>query len=206
MQLPYLSIYQLIMKVFLIILVVVSVVFIISQIYTQNSRKNIESYPYNVLKTYDTFEIRNYESSLFTSVKLQTNDYGKASSQGFSTLAGYIFGGNETEEKIAMTSPVAMSLEDSMTVMFMVPKAYEKDKLPKPNQSAIEFRDEPARKMAVITFGGWANSEKIEIHKKELVAALKAQGIAHTNNFFFFGYNPPYDLFNRKNEVAVELA
>jgi hypothetical protein len=193
------------MKTTLIILGVIALLFIISQVYTMSTRSNIESYPYKVLKTYDKFEMRSYEYSLFTSVKLQTGDYGKASSQGFSALAGYIFGGNETNEKIAMTSPVAMSLEDSMTVMFMVPKQYDKDKLPKPNQSAIEFREEPAKKMAVVTFGGWANSDKIEKYKNELTAALAAEGIAHTDDFFFFGYNPPYELINRKNEVAVEL-
>lgn len=193
------------MKTFLIILAVLVLVFVISQIYFMSAQKDIESYPYSVVKTYDKFEVRSYEASLFTSVKLQTSDYDKASSQGFSALAGYIFGGNEKNEKIAMTSPVTMSLEDNMTVMFMVPKQYAKDKLPKPNQSAVEFREEPARKMAVVTFGGWANADKIAKHKAELMAALSTEGIAHTNNFFFFGYNPPYELLNRKNEVAVEL-
>jgi hypothetical protein len=193
------------MKTVLIIAGVSLAIFVISQIYFMSAQKDIESYPYDVVKAYDKFEVRSYESSLFTSVKLQTGDYEKASSQGFSALAGYIFGGNETEEKIAMTSPVTMSLEDNMTVMFMVPKKYDKDKLPKPNQSSVQFREEPARKMAVIAFGGWANSEKIAEYRKELTAALATEGIAHTDNFFFFGYNPPYELINRKNEVAVEL-
>jgi hypothetical protein len=41
-----------------------------------------------------------------------TKKFKEASSQGFSILAGYIFGGNKENEKIAMTSPVTMSLED----------------------------------------------------------------------------------------------
>ena len=48
-------------------------------------------------------------------------------------LAGYIFGGNDKEEKIAMTSPVAMSLKDSTTMLFLVPKKYTRDNLPVPN-------------------------------------------------------------------------
>ena len=135
------------MKTVLIIAGVSLAIFVISQIYFMSAQKDIESYPYDVVKAYDKFEVRSYESSLFTSVKLQTGDYEKASSQGFSALAGYIFGGNETEEKIAMTSPVTMSLEDNRTVMFMVPKKYDKDKLPKPNQSSVQFREEPARKI-----------------------------------------------------------
>jgi hypothetical protein len=49
-------------------------------------------------------------------------EFKQASSQGFSILAGYILEEIKRNEKIAMTSPVTMSLEDSMTVMFMVPK------------------------------------------------------------------------------------
>jgi hypothetical protein len=104
-----------------------------------------------------------------------------------------------------MTSPVAMSLEDSMTVMFMIPKKNKKEALPRPNQSQIEFREEPAKTVASIAFGGWANDEKIEKFKEKLKAALEEEGIAHTNRFYFLGYNPPYEVFNRKNEVIVEL-
>ena len=193
------------MKVALIILGIIFLAFIIIQLFSMNGQRNIETYPYTVNKKYDTFEIRSYEASLFTSVKLSSKAYKESSSKGFSILAGYIFGGNERNEKIAMTSPVAMSLEDSMTVMFMVPKKFNKATLPQPNQSQIAFREEPAKTVAAITFGGWANDEKIKQYKEELIAALDAAGITYTNRFYFLGYNPPYEVFNRKNEVIVEL-
>jgi len=170
-----------------------------------NGQKNIETYPYVIDKKYDSFEIRSYEATLFTTVQLTTKEYKNASRKGFSILAGYIFGGNDRNEKIAMTSPVSMSLEDSMTMMFMVPKKLDKASLPQPNQSQIEFREEPAKKVAAITFGGWANDEKIEKYKEKLIAALDAEGIAYTNRFYLLGYNPPYEVFNRKNEIIVEL-
>jgi hypothetical protein len=170
-----------------------------------NGQRNIETYPYVVNKKYDTFEIRNYEATLFTSVQLSGNKYEDASSKGFSLLAGYIFGGNKQNEKIAMTSPVAMSLEDSMTMMFMVPKKFNKETLPEPNQSQIKFREEPAKTIAAISFGGWANDEKIEKYKQKLKSALDTENIAYTNRFYFLGYNPPYEVFNRKNEIIVEL-
>ncbi|MFK7757836.1 MAG: heme-binding protein [Flavobacteriales bacterium] len=170
-----------------------------------SSQKGIETYRYALEKTYDTFEVRNYEPTLFTSVQLETNAYQEASGKGFSILAGYIFGGNETEQKIAMTSPVSMSLEDSMTMMFMVPRDMKKEDLPKPNASDIEFIEVPARSMAAITFGGWANDEKIESYKNELLKALDENGLEYTNKFYFFGYNAPYEMVNRKNEVVVEL-
>jgi hypothetical protein len=193
------------MKIFLVFLVIVILVFLVVQFFAIKSQKGIETYPYSVIKAYGQFEIRKYEASLFTSVTMATNDYKVGSRKGFSILAGYIFGGNKTNEKISMTSPVTMSLEDSMTMMFMVPKNLKKENLPEPNQPQIEFKEVPAKTVAAISFKGWANSDKIEKYKRKLTTALDHEGIAYSNHFFFLGYNPPYEVLNRKNEVVVEL-
>ena len=193
------------MKIIAILFVIIVIAVVIVQVYFVFGQRNIETYPYEVKKKYDRFEIRSYEATLFTSVKLSTKGYRNSSSKGFSILAGYIFGNNERNEKIAMTSPVSMSLEDSMTMMFMVPKKYNKDLLPKPNQSGIEFKEEPAKSIAAISFSGWANDAKIEKYKQHLKAALDAEGIKYSNRFYFLGYNAPFEVFNRKNEVIVEL-
>ena len=193
------------MNTVLILLAIILIVFVIIQLFAMWGQRNIETYPYVVNKQYGTFEIRTYEATLFTSVKLSTKGYKTSSSKGFKMLAGYIFGNNERNEKIAMTAPVAMSLEDSMTMMFMVPRNLKKDMLPKPNQPRIEFKEEPAKTVAAIRFKGWANDHKLETYKQKLKSALEAQGIAYTDRWYFLGYNPPYEVFNRKNEVIVEL-
>lgn len=193
------------MKTIFILLGIIAVGFILTQLFAWREQRNIETYSYAVEKKYDEFEIRSYEASLFTSVRLTDNTYKDASGKGFSILAGYIFGKNERNEKIAMTSPVAMSLEDSVTMMFMVPKKFKKETLPQPDRSEIKFREEPAKTVAAISFGGWANDKKIEKYKQKLIFALDAEGISHTNRFYFFGYNPPFEFFNRKNEIIVEL-
>ncbi|MFD1551774.1 heme-binding protein [Putridiphycobacter roseus] len=192
------------MKTVFIILGVLLLVFVIIQIYTMKTQSNIETYPYKVEKKYEKFEIRSYAASLFTSVKL-TKEYKTSSSKGFSILAGYIFGGNDKKEKIAMTSPVAISLDDTMTMMFLVPKEYKKENLPAPNQTQIKFREEPAKRVAAITFGGWANDEKIKNYKMALKVALDNEGIKYSNRFYFLGYNPPFEMIGRKNEIIVEL-
>ena len=104
-----------------------------------------------------------------------------------------------------MTSPVAMSMEDSMEVMFLVPKEYNKEDLPTPNQSEIQFKEVPEKTMASITFGGWADSEKIEKYKQKLIKLLEEKEIKHSAKFYFHGYNAPYEVVNRKNEILVEL-
>tara|TARA_B110000211_G_C14036355_1_gene534732 strand:+ start:517 stop:1125 length:609 start_codon:yes stop_codon:yes gene_type:complete len=192
-------------KVTVILIGILLVAFIFIQIFAMKSQKNIESYAYTVDKKYDYFEIRSYKASLFTSIKLPMKDYKNASNKGFSILAGYIFGGNDRNEKISMTSPVSISLEDSMRVMFLVPKKFNKKSLPIPNQTQIEFREEPIKTVAAITFGGFANDEKIKKYKEKLIKSLNDQGIKHTSVFYFLGYNPPFEAFNRRNEVIVEI-
>ena len=150
------------MTILLIILGVIIIAFIAVQLFALSSQRNIEVYPYVVSKKFENFEIRIYQATLFTSVKLSTKGYKNSSSKGFSILGGYIFGNNERNEKIAMTSPVAMKLVDSVTMMFMVPSKLKMDSLPKPAQSQIEFKQEPAKTVAAIRFKGWANDDKIK--------------------------------------------
>jgi hypothetical protein len=193
------------MKIILSIFGIILVLFVISQLFFLNSQRNIETYAFTIIDSYETIEIRQYEASLFTSVQMPSNNYRKTSSKGFSVLAGYIFGGNDKEEKIAMTSPVTMSLKDSTTMLFLVPKKYTRDNLPVPNDSSIEFKDVPEKKVAAISFGGWANDSKIASFKKKLIDVLNSKGIKYTDNFYFLGYNAPMEVFNRKNEIIVEL-
>ena len=193
------------MKIILSIFGIILMLFVISQLFFLNSQRNIETYAFTIIDSYETIEIRQYEASLFTSVQMPSNNYRKTSSKGFSVLAGYIFGGNDKEEKIAMTSPVAMSLKDSTTMLFLVPKKYTRDNLPVPNDSSIEFKDVPEKKVAAISFGGLANDSKIASFKKKLIGVLNSKGIKYTDNFYFLGYNAPMEVFNRKNEIIVEL-
>ena len=193
------------MKTVYIVLGSVIVLFIVAQFFIHRSSTKIEYYPYTVTSVFDGIEIRDYQARLFTTVAIENQGYKKNASNGFSKLGGYIFGANARKQKIAMTSPVSMTLGAQPTMGFMVPKAIRKDDLPKPNLADITFKQEPKKTMAVITFSGWANDATIKEHKDALIAILKANEIKHSNQFYCFGYNPPYDLFFRRNEIAVVL-
>jgi hypothetical protein len=193
------------MKKYVTITIIALSTLVVLQSFIQSSMSKIEKHNYTVVKKYDDFEVRDYESALFSSVVLSDSTYENSSNKGFRVLAGYIFGGNETGEKIAMTSPVAMELGDSMKMSFMVPTRYEEQNLPKPNNEKIFFERKKGSRMAAIRFGGWANDERIEKYKNKLIEALKKEGITHLGNFIYLGYNPPYALIARRNEVVVEL-
>jgi len=94
------------MRTFISITAVLLILVVITQAFIIRSVSKTEQHKYVVLKEYDGFEVRQYAPALFSSVKLNADSYDETSSSGFRILAGYIFGGNESNEKIAMTSPV----------------------------------------------------------------------------------------------------
>jgi hypothetical protein len=193
------------MKSFLITAGIILVLGAIFLAFVKKSINDTEEQAYTVLRNYEGFEIRQYAPALYSSVKLNASNYKDVSSVGFRTLAGYIFGGNETQEKIAMTSPVTMELEDTSKMMFMVPSHMKREDLPTPNNSSIYFEEYPTRIVAAITFGGWVNDDKLQKYTHQLVELLQQEGIEHLGNFAYLGYNPPYDVVNRRNEVIVEV-
>jgi|TARA_B110000046_G_scaffold38344_1_gene42081 hypothetical protein len=193
------------MKWLIFFLGILIVCFFAFQLFWRTTVSKIESYPFQVLKEYEDISIRKYDARLFLSVKMNSSQYETSSKKGFSILAGYIFGDNSKGEKIPMTSPVSISLEDSMTMMFMIPKEFNQDDMPEPSRSDINIKKEKSKTAAAISFGGWANSIKIERYKNLLIQSLKKKGISHTNKFYFLGYNPPFEIINRKNEIIVEL-
>jgi hypothetical protein len=193
------------MKAVIIIIISILVLTAIAQFYLSRSTQQTEQHSYKVIKKFDKFEIRKYDAALFSSVKLNKKGYKESSSEGFRILAGYIFGDNEANEKIAMTSPVVLELGDTTKMMFMVPKNYNLKNLPNPKNSKIVFEKEEEKIIAAIRFDGWANDEKIEKYKTILRNELVKEKLNYINKFSFLGYNPPFEVMNRRNEVVVEL-
>jgi hypothetical protein len=193
------------MKILLVIGASLGIIFIVGQFFFMKTISDIEMYSYKVLKKYDLFEIRKYDAANFSYVTMKTDSYQKSSGSGFKSLAGYIFGGNEKKESISMTSPVVMNLDEKVTMQFMIPKKYNLDDLPKPNNPDVKFKTEKEKFMATIAFGGWSSDKKIAEYTDKLKTLLKENGITHLNNFSYFVYNPPFQLINRRNEIAVEI-
>lgn len=101
------------MKITMIIIISILSILAIAQILISKNSRDTEQHKYAVLKKFDKFEIRKYEAAIFSSVKLNVDSYKETSGKGFRILAGYIFGDNESNEKIAMTSPVVMEISDT---------------------------------------------------------------------------------------------
>lgn len=165
----------------------------------------IEMSAYRVIKKYGEIEIREYPAMIVAQTQMTQNSHDQRMSNGFRTIAGYIFGGNERNQKIAMTSPVVMKMGDTASMYFMMPKKYSTSELPKPNSNKVEIVEERARVLAVIRYGGFSSEEKIEKYKNKLAEIISKNHLNTTGPYIFMGYNAPWDVINRRNEVAIEV-
>lgn len=163
----------------------------------------IEKPAYEAIEKKDGYEIRKY------------NPYVTASytgpgdiNNGFMNVAGYIFGGNISSEKIAMTSPVITNERGSnQTTSFILPSSYSLDSLPTPTNSEVTINEVPSKVWAVKTFSG--NRPSIETEQEylaDLVRRLEQDAVSYTTTYQFAYYDPPTTLpFLKRNEVWVEL-
>lgn len=165
----------------------------------------IEMPQYTVIKTYDEVEIRQYPKMVVAQTTLPDTAMDKNMNNGFRTIAGYIFGGNDSNQKIAMTAPVVMTMGDTATMYFVMPKQYKKDQLPKPTSSRVKILEEGEKVLAVITFGGFSSAEKVALYREKLESVLNQHQLKTIGPYLYMGYNAPWDLINRRNEVAIEV-
>ena len=182
----------------------------------------IEEPAYTVERAGSVMEIRAYASYVVAEVVVQ-GTAEEASSQAFSLLAGYIFGKNRGERKMAMTAPVTQTAEPmkmAMTapvtqtaagdgayrVQFVLPKNITLVTAPDPTDNRVKLREVPASRVAVIRYSGlWSQANQDE-HLAQLEAALKAEGQAWTGEPMLSRYNPPWTpWFMRRNEIWLRL-
>ncbi|MBL7764784.1 MAG: heme-binding protein [Chitinophagaceae bacterium] len=194
------------MKIIYIILLIVASLLLLSQIYVVMASRKTNHQPYQVVRKEKDFEIRFYPSVTIATVKSNSKSFDELGNRGFRQLAGYIFGGNGTGEKIAMTAPVVMDIQDSVSSMsFIMPEGYSLDKLPMPKDPGISLVNTADEYVAAISFGGFASDEDIEKQILKLKTLLDQQNISYHGSFRYLGYNPPYQLVDRKNEIVVTV-
>jgi len=105
-----------------------------------------------------------------------------------------------------MTVPVHMDVNDTLSTMsFVMPSAYNKENLPKPNDANVQIATTSEEYAAVLRFSGFASDQDLKTYTEKLQNSLKKRGILTIGNPRYLGYNPPYQLFNRRNEIIVSI-
>ena len=110
-----------------------------------------------------------------------------------------------------MTAPVAMQMSSEskinrdsnvdVTMSFYVPKVMQ-DNTPNPSDATLKVSNMAKTTFATIRFGGRASWNDQFEQRDKLIKALGDQASQYdTVNMVVAGYDAPFVLFNRRNEV-----
>jgi hypothetical protein len=174
---------------------------------TYAANRKVERQKYRLEKSMYGIEIRFYPKAIMATVTSRGESYMGNSNNHFRTLAGYIFGSNKSSEKISMTAPVHMDKDSSGNKMsFVMPSNYSMDKLPQPSDSLVNLHYSQEGYYAVLKFGGFANEHKIQKKIDELKSTLDRLDFKTLSGYSYLGYNAPWDIIGRENEIIVQIA
>jgi hypothetical protein len=168
------------------------------------------------------FEVRDYPALTVAEVTV-TGNQSTAASRGFRLLAGYIFGANHGDKKIAMTAPVGLAKQGekipmtapvgqtgngaTWVVRFTMPSALSLATLPAPNDPRVRLSLQPPVRVAALRFSGWATENVTTARKAELLERAKSHHLRVAGPVTLAQYDPPWTLpFLRRNEVMVPVA
>jgi hypothetical protein len=194
------------MKAILIATAIGILIFVLFQSFTYRSIIKTEKQKYIVIQKDKDFEVRFYPSAVMATINSSAKSYKELANPGFRKLAGYIFGGNEGDTRISMTSPVHMEINDSISTMsFVMPSTYTESTLPRPNDPNVILHNSSEEYVAVIRFGGFASDRRLKVYSEKLQKLLTEKGISSFGHYRYLGYNPPFQLFGRRNEVIVSV-
>ncbi len=177
---------------------------------------------YQVLRELDGVEVRQYAAYAVAEVVVP-GPASEAGNQAFPILAGYIFGKNKGERKLAMTAPVtqaAVPVKLDMTapvtqtaapggflVQFVLPKGVTAALAPEPLDERVRIRDVMPSRVAVIRYSGFWSESNYNEHLAKLQASLQSAGLRWTGEAVYSRYNAPFTpWFMRRNEIWLNLA
>merc|ERR1712182_43405 len=173
----------------------------------------IEGPDFQTLQNGNNYDIRGYPKSFWSATTINAEYMDEAGSEAFMRLFRYISGANERNQKIEMTVPVLASVQpgqgpfckENFTYHFYLPREFQKDP-PKPTDPRVTNVEVDALNVAVLSYPGWSNENKVISHGKELFEFLKQDNVTYTSeNYFTAGYDSPFRLTDRHNEVWVQV-
>jgi hypothetical protein len=181
--------------------------------------RTIEEAAYTVIEQRPGYELRRYAPSLIAETAMPTLSSADTSA-AFRAVAGYIFGGNEGAQSIAMTAPVMMAAKPEKiamtapvmmgagTMAFVLPSKYKTlADLPKPNNPLVKLRQIPERTVAALRFGLYASPTRVAAKTAELQALLARDGIAATGTPQLAGYDPPFSMpLTKRYDILIDVA
>ncbi|KAK3103681.1 hypothetical protein FSP39_020981 [Pinctada imbricata] len=169
---------------------------------------NIDCPEYKVMEKHKDYELREYVSTRWVSTNIAGVDYTEASTQDFHRLFSYISGNNAKKEKIAMTAPVLIQVipgqgpacESNFTMSFFV--SPKESNPPKPSDPKVWIKKEEKTRVYVRYFPGYVRKIEDWIAQASKLAASIGNPDLYVQDYYFTaGYDSPFRLFFRHNEI-----
>ena len=170
--------------------------------------EHLEEPAFTLIQSYDDFEIRAYEPTIQARVKTADGRSSGAASGGFRRVASYIFGGNQSSSRIAMTAPVSMWEEEEQGwLAFTMPSAYAMEHLPQPNDTGVVLVECEQATVAVLSFSGRTSPRKVARLETALRTAVTREGLEAVGPVVLAVYENPWTTlpFRRRNELHVRV-
>ena len=188
--------------------------------YTQLYEGNLGQPSYAVIQETNGVEFRKYEPFVIASTTPDgSGDPGLRT--GFRILAGYIFGGNQPGESIAMTAPVlqqdapgeslpmtAPVLQEAagMRMAFVMPADRTVEDLPIPKDAKVSLNEVDWGDVAAIRFAGRGKQARFKEAETTLRKVVEATGRSANGPALYAQYNSPSAFPPmRRNEVLLPL-
>jgi len=171
------------------------------------SRAGYESAPYTVVEKEKNIEIREYPDLVLAATSAKFEARGNDGS--FMRLFRYISGDNQSESKIAMTTPVFMEAEGEGSpgqMGFVMPQEVAKAGAPTPKGSGVEIRKREGGRFAVVRFSGVMDAKVAQAEEAKLREWIAQRGLEAESTSERAGDDPPFTPgFLRRNEVLIRL-
>jgi len=148
-------------------------------------------------------------------VLMSSKRYRKSpSSIMFMELFKYISGVNKENEEVKMTKPVS-TLHDVMQkkfggevelqeMCFYVPAIHQSNPPQPLDKSPVYIKNRPTMKVYARRFGGYVLTADAWKKERDLLATLIMGKPHHDNEYYTNGYNSPFVMHNRRNEVWIQ--
>ena len=166
-------------------------------------------------------EIRRYAPALLAQVSTD-GDHDNAVDAAQGKLTDYIYGDNESREKMEMTSPTFQTDGESKmfsvpprkhgasggwTVAFFLSNNLDSGEAPLPDDPAISIVESPEMLVATLRYGGNNTEQQRSIAKRELIQTLSGSKWDLDDQVYWASYDQPFAIpFLKRNEAHAPVA
>ncbi|XP_036942098.1 heme-binding protein 2 [Acanthopagrus latus] len=159
----------------------------------------------------EDYEVRTYQPTKWVSTTLSAMEWDTAMNAGFRRLFNYIQGNNGNKVKVEMTAPVSCRVdpgagptcESQFTMSFYVPEEHQENP-PEPSDPDVFVEHRKEFTVYVRRYGGFSNEKAKREELLKLLESLQRDGVQYVDKpFYTAGYDSPFKLTNRRNEVWV---